>query len=546
MAQTFPVVGGTSVSNEVSSATESNGLLWDRLGPASRRQFVREAIRLGLGAAAAPVLVEAVAACNALRPSQKTLTWSRGDDLRTQDPQLISGLMEGTIARVLYDPLMDTDAKGYQVKALATEWSMAPDGLSYTFKIQPNVLFHDGSPLKSDSVVFTYQRLLDNPTFQHASSFKGVLKKVSALDDLTVRFDLEKPNPGLITSFNEPILSLASFKADGKEFFKKGIGTGPFKFNSWTPNERWVGDAFHRYWVKGMVKLDQIIFRSIREDATRIAALQSGEVDVIDSLAGDQAEQLGKDPNILIVRSPATNEIAITFNVRRDPFKSTDARWAVAYAIDKENIVKNIVKAGRTVGASIPPGTVGYDAELFQKVIPYDMNKAKALFHRAGLKSGTPISFKLNPAWFARMKETSEYITNQLQHLGFQVTMQYLEPGAYTQARKSGDFDLCIQEIGRAFNPDPNLTILIVDEAFGNFYKEINPAIVGMIERARSELDPQKRNLDYQQIQQALYNDLPELILYQEEFIWGVRKRVQGFQGRVTGDTRVYYCDVTS
>lgn len=523
-----------------------SGPIWERLSPASRRHFIGRAMQLGLGAVAAPVLVEALAGCASLHGSKKTLTWSRGDDLRTQDPQLISGLMEGTIARVLYDPLMDTDAKGFQVKTLATDWSMAEDGLSYTFKIHPGVKFHDGSDLAADSVVFTYQRLLDNPTFQHASAFKGVLTKVSAVDPMTVRFDIAKPNPGLITSFTEPILSLASFKKYGKDFFKKGIGTGPFKYNSWTPNERWIGDANTNYWVKGMVKLDQIIFRSIQEESTRVAALQSGEVDVIDSLAGDQAAQLAKDPNIQIVRSPGTNELVVTFNVRRDPFKNKAARWAVAYAIDKENIVKNIVKAGHTVGASIPPGTIGYDDQLFKKVIPYDMAKAKQYFNQAGLKPGTKISFKLNPAWFARMKESSEYISNQLRTLGFSVDMQYLEPGAYTQARKSGDFDMCIQEIGRAFNPDANLTVLIVDETFGNFYKEINPNIVKLIEQARSELNQQKRGADYKQIQQMLYDDQPELILYQEEFIWGVRKRVTGFQGRATGDTRVYYCDVTS
>jgi peptide/nickel transport system substrate-binding protein len=534
--------------SEQDAAHERRGaLISDRLGPSTRRQFIGKAMRLGLGAAAAPALAEALIGCARLGgSSQKTLTWSRGDDLRTQDPQQISGLMEGTIARILYDPLMDVDAKGYQVKVLATDYSMAPDGTSYTFKLQPKVKFHDGSDFNADAVVFTFDRLLSNPTFQHASSFKGVLKGVTAVDPLTVRFDLEAPNPGLITSFGEPILGPASAKKYGADFYKYGIGTGPFKYNSWTQNQRWIGDANKDYWVKGMVKLDQIIFRSIPEDATRIAALQSGEVDVIDSLSGDQAAQLAQDPNLSIVRSPGTNELAITFNMRKAPFKNKDARWAVAYAIDKENIVKNIVKAGQPAGASIPPGTIGYDDALFKKVIPYDLSKAKESLAKAQVQPGTKISFKLNPAWFAKIKEACEYVGNQLQQLGFNVDMQFLEPGAYTQARKSGDFDLCIQEIGRAQNPDPNLTILYVDEAFGNFYKEINPNIVKMIESARSELDQQKRDAAYRQIQQVLADDLPELILYQEEFIWGVRKRVTGFEGRTGGDTRVYACDVTS
>lgn len=517
---------------------------WEHAGAVTRRRFTGAAARLGLGAAAAPALMAALAACAG--SSKKVLTWSRGDDLRTQDPQLISGLMEGTIARILYDPLLDTDAKGSQVNVLATSGGMAPDGMSYTFKLRPGVKFTDGTAFDANAVVFTYNRLLQNPTFQHASSFKGVLTKVDAVDPMTVRFTLAKPNPGLITTFGEPILAPSAFKKYGADFFKHGIGTGPFTYQSWTPNQQWIGNANRNYWVKGLVKLDQIVFRSIPEASTRMAALQNGEVDVIDSLSGDDAVQLGKSSNVAIVRSPSTNEIAITFNVRREPFKNKNARWAVAYAIDTQNIVQNIVKAGHTVGASIPPGTVGYDAALFKKVTPYDLTKARSLFAQAGIKPGTAISFKLNPAWFAGLNNTAQYITNQLQQLGFKVNMQFLEPGAYTQARQSGDFDLCIQEIGRANNPDANLTVLYITSAFGNFYKEVNPNIVTMIEQARGELDPQKRNADYQQIQQVLATDLPEFILYQEEFIWGVRKRVTGFEGRVDGQTRVYACGVTA
>jgi peptide/nickel transport system substrate-binding protein len=294
-----------------------------------------------------------------------------------------------------------------------------------------------------------------------------------------------------------------------------------------------------------MVKLDQVIFRPIREDATRFAALQSGEVDVIDGLSGDEADQLSKDPNIQVVRSPGTSLLAITFNLRKDPFKNKDARYAVSHAIDRENIVKNITKLGKNVGATIPPGTVGYDEKLFNSPIPYDMSRAKELFQKAGLQPGTKISFKMNPAWFPRLKETGEYIANQLRTLGFDPNLQFLEPGAYTEARKSGEFDLAIQEVGRAQNPGPNYQIIIGESAFGNFYKEINPQIVPMIQAATSEIDPAKRDAAYKAIQKAIYDDNVEFPIYFRELIWGVRKRVTGFQGRVGGDTRVYYCGVT-
>jgi peptide/nickel transport system substrate-binding protein len=522
----------------------NEGRVWPRLGPMSRRRLVVTAIRLGLGASAAPALAAALAAC-APAGGGKKLTWSRGDDLRTQDPQQISGLMEGIISRVLYDPLIDTDQEGKQVNVLATDWSMAPDGMSYTFKLRSGVKFHDDSEFDANAVKFTYDRLLANPTFQHTSAFKGFLQGVTVVDKTTVRFDMEKPNPGLITSLNEPILSPASEKKFGAEFYKQIGGTGPFKYKSWTANQQWLGEANKEYWVKDLVKFDQYIFRPIPEEATRIAALQSGEVDLIDGLSGDQAEELAKDQNLQIVRSPGSSVIAITYNVRKSPFTNRDARFAAAHAIDRDNIVKNIQKLGKNVGSTVPPGTIGYDEKLFNNPVPFDMAKAKDLLGKAGVQAGTKLSFKLNPAWFPRLKETAEYVSNQMRLLGFDVGVQFLEPGAYTEARKSGDFDICIQEVGRAFNPGPNFTILLVDSAFGNFYKEINPRIAEMIQQANGELDDTKRAAGFQAIQQVLYDDLPELVLYQRELIWGVRKRVKGFQGRVGGDTRTYACDVS-
>src|SRR5215472_17054691 len=159
----------------------NDGQLWPRLGPLSRRKLVVSAMRLGLGALAAPALAEVLAAC-APGGGGKKLTWSRGDDLRTQDPQQISGLMEGIIARVLHDPLIDTDDQGNQVNVLATDWSMAPDGTSYTFKLRTGVKFHDDSEFDASAVKYTYDRLLANPTFQHASAFKGFLGGVTVID----------------------------------------------------------------------------------------------------------------------------------------------------------------------------------------------------------------------------------------------------------------------------------------------------------------------------------------------------------------------------
>jgi len=269
-----------------------------------------------------------------------------------------------------------------------------------------------------------------------------------------------------------------------------------------------------------------------------------GKVDLADSLSGDQAADIGKDPNIVIARVPATDTIHLTYNFRRPPFNNHDARLAVAYAIDKNQIVQNILKSGQVVGAPIPPGVVGYDADLAKAVIPYDPEKAKALLQSAGVMPGTKIEFKLNPAFFAKLNEVAQFVSDQLRAVGLTVDMQFLEPGAYTEARKSGKFDICVQQGNKFPDPDANYTTLVLAESFGLFYKEFRPEIVPLITTARSELDPSKRDAEYKQIQRMMNDDVAELILYRQEYIWAVRKRVTGFKARTDFQTRVFTSDV--
>ena len=482
-----------------------------------------------------------LAACD-----KKTVTFSRGDELRTQDPQEISGLMEGTIAGLLYDSLIDTTATLEMVPALATEWKMAEDGLSYAFKLRDGVQFHDGTPFTADDVKFTFDRLLQNAQLQHAAVWLDQLKQVRVDDPASVTFLLNAPNPGLITNFaGEPILAHNAIEKYGDKFYEKGIGTGPFTFKEWSKNQRWVGDAFPGYWNKAMVHLDEVIFRPITEPATRIAALQTGEVDIIDSLSGDEAQQLGDQQGITIARSPSTDTIQFTFNLSRAPFNNADARWAVAHAIDSNTIVNDIVHAGQVVAAPIPPGTVGYDEELVKKVPEYNLDTAKTLLQKAGVAPGTKIKFILNPAWFAKLDLVAEYLSEQLRAIGFDVDMQFMEPGAYTEARKSRDFDIAIQQGNKGQNPDTNYTVLNVYGTFGSDLAKVRPDIIDMINQARTELDAQKRDDLYRKIQQEMYDMMAELILYRQEYIWGVRDRVQGFEARADFQTRVDYVDVT-
>jgi peptide/nickel transport system substrate-binding protein len=511
----------------------------------TRRGVIKAGAALSGAVLSGPVLFNVLNANAVQAQGEKTLTWARGDDLRTQDPQEISGLMEGTINRLLYDPLIDTDEKLQLVPALATEWSMAEDGLSYSFTLRDGVTFHDGTPFTADSVKFTFDRLLANPQLQHAALWLDSLKEVRIDDPLHVTFLLNNPNPGLLTAFPaESILAHNAVEQYGETFFEKGIGTGPFKYVEWSKNQQWVGEANTEYWNEGVVKLSRVTFRPITEAATRMAALRNGEVDLIDSLSGEDAVMLGEEEGIQIARTPSTDTIHLTFNFTRPPFDNKDARWAVAHAIDVQTIVNDILQAGQAIGAPIPEGTVGYDAELVAAIPEFNPELSKELLAQAGIAEGTKIEFKLNPAWFAKLDQVAEFVAEQLRAVGFDVDMQFLEPGAYTEARQSHSFDICVQQGNKGQNPDANYTVLVVFGTFGLAYADVRPDVVELIEQARAELDETKRGELYQQIQQAMYDDMAEFILYRQEYIWGVRDRVVGFQPRPDWQTRVFPLDV--
>jgi len=498
----------------------------------SRRRFL-QATGVGLSL---PLLSQLLTACQAIGPAgagstgsaaMTEIVWSRGDDLRTQDPQLIAGRMEGEINRCIYDQLFDVAPDGTQIPWLGTEWSSNPEGTVWTAKMQEGAKFHDGSPVTSADVKFTYERLLANPDFQHTTAFKDLLTGVDTPDEYTAVFNCAKPAPLFNLLMGQHLLSKKSAEEHGENFWEKAIGSGPYRHLEYVKGEYWLGERFEDYWQPELAKVQRLRYRPISEEATRVAALRSGEVDIIANVSGELAEELAKDENIVIYRRPSLDHLYLLTQQNRPPFDNPDARLAVNYAIDREALVKNIVKAGQLVGGHIPQGTLGYDESL--TVMPYDPDEARRLLAKAGVAPGTKIEVKAHPFWFAKGKEVMEYIAGALQDIGFEVDLQFLEPGAYTEARVAGAYDLALQQGGKANNPCNQYKIFYDTDRFSSGYGAANPDIKEAIAQACVTVDNEAAGAIYQQVQKRIYDEAVEIQLYRQENIWAVRKRISGF-----------------
>ncbi len=501
----------------------------------SRRRFL-QATGVGLSL---PILTQLLSACQGVSPNSSSavseIVWSRGDDLRTQDPQLIAGRMEGEINRCIYDQLFDMAPDGSQIPWLGTEWSSNPEGTIWTAKLHEGSTFHDGSPVTAEDVKFTYERLLANPDFQHSTSFKDLLGGVDAPDAMTAVFNCLKPAPLFNLLMTEHILSKKAADEFGENFWEKAIGSGPYRHLEYVKGEYWLGERYDGYWMPDLAKVQRLRYRPISEEATRVAALRSGEVDIIANVSGELAEELGSDPNIAIFRRPSLDHLYLLTQNNRPPFDNPDARMAVNYAIDRAALVKNIVKAGEVIGGHIPAGTVGYDASL--ESVPYDPDEARRLMDKAGV-TGTKIEVKAHPFWFAKGKEVMEYVAGALQEIGFEVDLQFLEPGAYTEARKSGSYDLALQQGGKANNPCNQYKTFYITDTYGSGFGPQHPEFQTLIENACVEVDPVKSDELYKQIQKQIYDESVEIQLYRQENIWAVRKRITGYEPYAADSTR--------
>ena len=358
----------------------------------------------------AAILALAVTAADA-----RTVKWARGADALTLDPH---GQNEGpTIAfnNQVYESLITRDNANKLIPALAMSWKLV-EPTTWEFKLRPGVKFHGGEDFTADDVVFSLQRSLA-PT----SDYKGYLantKEIVKVDDLTVQIKTNGPNPlvadNLTTVFIMSKKWAEAHNATKPQDFKNkeenyavrnANGTGPFMLVSREPDVRTVVKRNDAYWGRNEVPLEitELVLTTIKQDATRVAALLSGEVDVVQDVPVQDIERLKNSPSLRVTEGPENRTIFFGFDVGskelassdvkgKNPFADVRVRQAVHAAINRQAI-QRVVMRGQAVpaGTIAPPFVTGYKKE-FDNISPPDIAKAKGLLSAAGYPNGFSVS----------------------------------------------------------------------------------------------------------------------------------------------------------
>jgi peptide/nickel transport system substrate-binding protein len=408
------------------------------------------------------------------------------------------------IPRVVYsnvlEGLVKIDRNGKIVYALAKDYKISKDGKEYTFILKKGVKFHDGRPFDAEDVRFTFDRLMDTQKTgtAHPEYYTDV-DSVQAVDSHTVKIRLKNVNSMFLFNLARPDSIIVNSQTVDK-LKTAPIGTGPFRFVEWVRGDCITLAKFDEYHKKGIPYLEKVTFKFIGDPSAQIASLRAGDIDVIAyDVSPENALLLEKDPKFKVLNGYTTTEVILSTNNSRKPFNDVRVRRAMAYAIDRNALIKGAMSGyGMPIGSHMDPGNPYY-IDL-TSAYPYNPEKAKQLLAEAGYPNGFEAVIKL-PERFAYAKRSGEIIADMLSQVGIKLKIELTEWGQWIdRVFKNADFDLTV--IGHAEPFDINI--------YANpkyYFRYDNPKFQEMLKKAEMEPDPKVRKELYIACQKIITED---------------------------------------
>ncbi len=490
----------------------------------SRRTFLKTVGLAGVGAAALGSL-SGKAPANAAGPKQ--LVISQTADTVTLDPMMQSDSNSSVITFNIYDQLIRfNNAKFEPEPRLATAWKQV-DPVTYRFTLRKGVTFHNGEPFNARAVKFSFDRAVDPNLKTLVGNRIAFVKEVKVVDDYTIDMVAKEPTATLLYMISNylHIVPPDTLKQMGAvNFGREGIGTGPYRVVKWTKDQELVLEANPKYWG-GALPVQRAIFRPIPEDSARVAALLTGESDIITALPPDRWKEIQENKDTRVT-SRAGVMLYMGLDTFHPPFNDVRVRRALNHAVDVDTIIKKILLGtAYRLNGPLFKTNLGYD-----KSIPpysYDPALAKKLLAEAGYPNGfeTTLSTLPSQEGASNMMEVAQTIAYQLGQIGVKVSIDPLEP-ATLYARYSGrQFKMYFYVWQEMQEPDRHLYTLFDSHVRGFYYK--NPEVDKLIEQARTTFNLEERRKLYESLHRLLYEDAPWVFLYDQMVGYGVRRDVK-------------------
>ncbi|MGA8192022.1 MAG: ABC transporter substrate-binding protein [Acetobacteraceae bacterium] len=452
------------------------------------------------------------------------------------DPAETTGLITPfLILYALHDGLVKAMPGELQASSLAESWSASEDGLTYDFDLQKGALFHNGDPVTSDDVKFSFERY-------HGSSQSLLKQRVDAIDTSAsdhVRIKLKEPWPDFLTFYAGAtgaawIVPRKYVTQVGDDGFRKApVGAGPYRFVSFTPGVELVLEAFEAYW-RNTPRVKRLVLKVIPDEATRLAALKRGEIDIAYSIRGELAEELQRTPGLSLKPVVVQGTFAVYFADQWDPkspWHDQRVRLAASLAIDRKTINQALTMGfSHVTGSSIFPDTFEFYWQPPEPV--YDPAQARRLLAAAGYPNGFDAGLYFCDSSYANIGEA---VVNDLREVGVRSKLRPIERAGFIKGFTDKTYKNLIQAGPGAFgNVATRLESLVVQGgpfAYGSY-----PDIDALFPQQAVELDHGRREAILHKMQQMVHERSIYAPIWQLAFINGVGPRVaESSFGRIPG-----------
>ncbi len=461
--------------------------------------------------------------------AQETFRIAIGVDADSLDPVQGTTTTIDNIVDYMAQTLMGIDETGALVPQLATEWSTSADGLTMDLTLREGVVFHDGTPLTADVVVWNFERLLDTAVNVPRRGPYAPIESAEAVDDLHVRLHLSQPAPympGALTQTTAAIISPASVDLDGNSYenITNLVGTGPYTFESRSFGERIVVSRFDDYWGE-LPFYEQVIFQVVPEATTRESLLLSGQVDMIILPPASDIPALEANPAVEVVFGPSNRTIFIVINTTKPGLDDPRVRQALNYAVDKQAIVDGILfGAADVMDAPMAESLFGYES---MGTYEYDPDRARELLAEAGIEPGELVlDFMAPTGRYVQDFPAAQAIANYLSDVGVTANVRTMDwptyVGTMTQPVDENETNLHLLGWAPAFM-DASQQMLQFQQSqhppaglATSFYT--NPEAEELIAQANATVDEAQRADLYAQASRVIWDDAPWIFLWVQRF----------------------------
>ena len=492
----------------------------------------------------------ALFACCALPAAAQTLNVATGGAFTSMDPHFHNLGPNNVITSYVFDPLVRFDRKYQPEASLAVSWKTVND-TTWEFKLREGVKFTDGTPFTAEDVAFTYARVPQVPNSPGSFTFATKpITRVEIVDAHTIRLHSATPLP--LLAYNLSNVNIVSRKigegattADYNSM-KAAIGTGPFRVTELAVGERVVFERNDSWWGTRPVWV-KVIYRSITNGASRNAALQAGEIDIIDQVPPSDVEELRKNPKLAVVSMSGQRLIMLAPDASRavtpfafdlqgkplpaNPLKDVRVRQALSLAINRDGI-RDRVMDGFSVptGQIMPEGASGYDPSL--KPDPYDPARAKALLAEAGYKDGFAITIHGPNNRYVNDSKIVEAIAQMWARIGVKATVETMPAATFFSRAVKAEFSVRLTGWGSdTGEASSNLTEWVAssapDKGRGTMFdpsKYANPKVDAIIEKSLGVIDTAAREALYRDAERMAMPEYPIIPLHFQVNVFALRK----------------------